>query len=533
MRRTSVVFVAGLTLAAVACSGTPTVPTAGRSTGSTPPGSMAAAPPAQPPPLITAAMLDGALGKLDGQIEATMEKTGVPGMAVAVVHGDRVVYAKGFGVREAGKPDIIDPQTVFQLASVSKPIASTVVAGVVGQGAIGWDDPVTRYDPTFALQDPWVTEHVTFADLFSHRSGLPEHAGDLLEDLGFGREEVLARLRLEPLAPFRDNYDYTNFGLTEAGVAAAKARNTTWEDLSAEVLYEPLGMTSTSSRLADYTSAPNRAKTHVDVDGAWQARFVREPDAQSPAGGVSSNLDDLTKWMRLQLGEGSVDGRQIIDPAALAQTHVPHQLIAPPRTSGARTTSYGLGWNVGVDAHGRPQLTHSGAFALGAATSVALLPSEDLGIVVLTNAAPIGAAEAITFAFLDTVSTGAPTVDWLGFLGPQFERLLAGVPSEFDFAAPPARPAAAAAADAYVGTYANEYYGPLQVQRDGDGLVLVLGPRNQRFALTHYDGNVFVYVPPGENGGTMRGVTFTLTNGRADRVVIENLNANGFGAFTR
>ncbi|HEY8289515.1 MAG TPA: serine hydrolase domain-containing protein, partial [Acetobacteraceae bacterium] len=173
-----------------------------------------------------------ALRKLDGLIEDTMKRTGVPGMAVAVVSNDAVVYMQGFGVREAGKPEPVDADTVFQLASVSKPIASTVMASLADDKVIRWDDPIVRHDPGFALHDAWVTSEVTLRDMFCHRSGLADHAGDTLEDIGFDRAEVLHRLRyMRPGSSFRSHYAYTNFGLTAAAVAAAKSTGKSWEDL--------------------------------------------------------------------------------------------------------------------------------------------------------------------------------------------------------------------------------------------------------------------------------------------------------------
>jgi CubicO group peptidase (beta-lactamase class C family) len=173
----------------------------------------------------------------------TLHKTGVPGMAIAVVYHDEVLYLKGFGVRKAGENQPVDADTVFQLASVSKPIASTIVAGVVGDGVVSWDDPISKHDPDFQMDNSYVTREVTLRDMFSHRSGLPDHAGDLLEDLGFDRATILSRLRYLPTADhFRATYAYTNFGLTEAAVAAAKAAGKSWEDLAVQKLYQPLGM---------------------------------------------------------------------------------------------------------------------------------------------------------------------------------------------------------------------------------------------------------------------------------------------------
>ncbi|MFI2052159.1 serine hydrolase [Streptomyces purpureus] len=492
------------------------------------------APPAQPAPQITRAEVETAVSRLDDVVQDFMRRTGVPGVAVGVVHNDEVVHLKGFGLRKAGTQDRIDADTVFQLASVSKPIASTVVAAAVGQKIVGWDDPVVDHDSGFALKDPWVTRHVTLADLFSHRSGLPDHAGDLLEDLGYDRSYILDHLRYQPLTPFRAEYAYTNFGLTEAGVAAARAAGTSWEKLSADKLYRPLGMDSTSSSFADYDRARNKAVTHVQSGGAWRAEYVRNADAQSPAGGASSTARDMTKWLRLQLGNGKFEGRQIVAAEALAQTHLPHIVSVPPPSPAGRAGFYGLGWNVSYDDQGRLKLGHSGGFALGAATNVGLLPSEKLGIVVLTNGEPIGVPEAVTAAFLDIAQTGGPTVDWLTFLGPIIKQTLAGERSPVDYGKPPASPAPAKANSAYTGTYANEYYGPMTVSTQGNELTMQLGPKRQRFTLSHYDGDTFSYRTTGENAVGLSGVTFTVgSGGRADKVRVENLDTTGLGTFTR
>ncbi|CAM5344667.1 hypothetical protein SGLAM104S_09032 [Streptomyces glaucescens] len=194
-------------------------------------------PPPQPPPQLDDAEVRRAVDQLDGVVEAAMRRTGAPGVAVAVVHDGKVVHLKGYGVRKAGEQAAVDADTVFQLASVSKPIASTVVSGAVG--VEGWSEPVAPNVPDFRLKDPWVTSHVTVADLFSHRSGLPDHAGDLLEDLGHDRAYILSHLRYEPLTPFRASYAYTNFGLTAAAQAVADEKGVPWEKLAADTLYKP------------------------------------------------------------------------------------------------------------------------------------------------------------------------------------------------------------------------------------------------------------------------------------------------------
>src|SRR5436305_7133016 len=184
---------------------------------SSPPPALATAPPNEVSGLaIPAGRIDDAIAKVDGLVGDLMKRTGIPAMAVAIVHGGKALYAKGFGVRDASKGDgrdnKVDADTVFQLASVSKSVGATVVAHEVTEKVVAWDTPVVSKLPWCALNDPYVTGHLTIADLYSHRSGLPDHAGDQLEDLGYDRRQALERLKYLPLAPFRNSYAYTNFG---------------------------------------------------------------------------------------------------------------------------------------------------------------------------------------------------------------------------------------------------------------------------------------------------------------------------------
>lgn len=224
--------------------------------------------PPPPPRQVTEARLPAALPRLNALAAEMQRRTGVPGLAIVVVHADRVVFLKGYGVRRVGEPGAVDADTVFQLASLSKPIASTVVAGLVGDGRVGWDDPVLRTLPAARIGPPAIAADVTIRDLLAHPSGLSDHAGDDLEDLGFDRATILERLRLLPTGNrFRADYAYTNFGFTAGAVAAANAVGSPWETLSSERLYRSLGMGRTSSRHADFAAAANRASLHVSEGG--------------------------------------------------------------------------------------------------------------------------------------------------------------------------------------------------------------------------------------------------------------------------
>src|SRR6266850_2065500 len=443
-------------------------------------------------PHVTSEQVTHAVQEIEKLAQKQIDQNAVPGIAIAVVFQDKVVYAKGFGVRDVNTKAPVDGDTVFQLASVSKPIGSTVVAELIGEGKISWDSKLNALDPTFEMFDPWVTREITVRDMYAHRSGLPDHAGDLLEDLGFTRAEILFRLRYQhPDSSFR-------------------------------------------SRYADFIARQNKALGHVLVDGKWVQKFKRDPDAQAPTGGVSSSVNDVAKWIRLQLANGKFDGKQIVSEKPLAETHHPHMLTGfNPFTK--MPTFYGLGWNVSYDQEGRLRLNQSGAFDLGVATFVNLVPAEQLGIIVLTNGYPIGIAEALGTIFSDIALYGKPTQDWFPLYEQRFsDPATTGTVRGFDYSKPPTSPAPALKNTAYLGKYANDFFGDIAIVEKDDGLAIVEGPKKLTFPLKHYDRDTFTYETTGENAVGRSGVTFTIgPDGKATQVVVENLNAHGEGTFKR
>jgi CubicO group peptidase (beta-lactamase class C family) len=505
---------------------------------SSPPSALSETPPNEASGLqIPAGRIDDAISKVDGLVGDLMKKTGLPGMAVAIVHGGKMLYAKGFGVKDTSKGDgqgnKVDADTVFQLASISKSVGATVVAHEVSEKVVSWDTPVVSKLPWFALGDPYVTAHVTIADLYAHRSGLPDHAGDTLEDLGYGRRQVLERLKDLPLAPFRISYAYTNFGVTAAAEAVATAAGKPWEDLSDDVLYRPLGMTSTSSRFTDFTARPDHAVNHVKVGDTWVPRFQRDPDAQSAAGGVSSSVNDMARWLMMLLGNGSYNGRRIASPEALLPAYTAEVISVPATTPKVRPSVYGYGFNVSVSSSGRTEYSHSGAFSLGAATNFVAMPSEDLAVIALTNAAPIGVPETLTAEFMDLVQYGEIREDWANLYHKAIAQLN-NPQGSLVGKSPPANPAPARPLPDYTGVYASDYWGPAIVtERDG-ALQLALGPKNQTFPLTHWDGDTFSFPVTDENAppGTISKATFAGFPG-SRTLNLEYFDSEKLGTFTR
>jgi CubicO group peptidase (beta-lactamase class C family) len=252
--------------------------------------------PAQQKAEISPERVNAALAQLDPFIRSTLSKTGVPGAAIAVVYNDQVVFLRGYGVRKVGEPAQVDPDTVFEIASFSKPIASTVLASLVGEGVIGWDDRIADLDPGFRLSSADITREVTIRDLLSHRSGLATLSGDMLENLGYTRPEILYRMRyLRIPGEFRKTYAYSNYGFTAGTIAAATKIGKPWETIAEQQLYSRVGMTSTSSRFSDYENRTDKAALHIFVNGSLSiASYAmpmlnRQREVSAPAPVISRN----------------------------------------------------------------------------------------------------------------------------------------------------------------------------------------------------------------------------------------------------
>lgn len=487
-----------------------------------------------------------AVAALPQFIDKALKQTGVPGAGVAVVSNGKVVFEEGHGVRDVNTKKPVDANTVFQIASLSKPLSSSIVAKAITEDpGLSWEDPVVKYLPDFALNDPYVTKHGKIADYFSHRTGIPTGGGDDLEDLGFDVDYIMAHMNQIPLASFRDTYQYSNFGLTVGGEAVAASRGQTWAQTAHELLFEPLGMTSTTTVHDEYLAAEDRASMHARTGvGKYEQLFDRDADAEAPAGGVASTAGDIAKWMNMVLANGKVDGAEFIDPLVLAKTYSAHSITGGDATNlTSRTSHYGFGTNVGATVTGRVSISHSGAFGWGSATNATMIPDLNLGIVVLTNGAPSGVPELIVSEFVDLVQFGAETRPWLD--------LWPGVFAHFSDPAgdlvgkkPPADAAPAGPAGDYVGTYTSPYFGKFVVTEKNGVLTGALGPEGgYTFKMDPWDGDTLSFVPTGENAlpGSLSSAVFVRKDGQISGVTLSYFNKfpgpgqepNGLGVFTR
>jgi CubicO group peptidase (beta-lactamase class C family) len=470
-----------------------------------------------------------AVAQLDAVTTDVLSRSGVPGAAVAVVYKGDLLYAKGFGVRDVDTGQPVTPETVFQLASVSKSVGASVVAAAVGKGIVQWNDPVIDHLPWFRLSDPYVTRTATIGDMYAMRSGLPGQAGDVLESVGYDRREIIERIGVLPLDPFRITYAYTNFGITTGGEAVAEASGKRWDVLSDELLYSPMGMTSTSSSYADFLTRENRSALHAPINGTYVSRYTREPDAQSPAGGVSSNVLDMSKWLVMEMAGGWYGGRQIVASKALAKAQSPQIRSSAVGTGATLPRFYGYGMSMQPTVDGMMHLTHSGAFSAGAGTAYLMVPEQQLGIVVLSNAFA-GVPEAITQSFVDIVETGAPRADWLGIIGPQMTSIYAPNPD----VAPQRRPADAdqpRSSSAYAGTYTNDFWGDVTVRGSNGRLQVIVGPDKVVVPLRPWDGDTFVATLA--NGDIPTEFVLTFTGGRQVTGLTMELGPSQDGVLTR
>jgi CubicO group peptidase (beta-lactamase class C family) len=443
---------------------------------------------------------------LDAFVERGLREWGVPGLALAVVKGDSVVLARGYGVREAGTDLRVDSATVFGIMSMTKAFTATAMGILVDLGMVGWDEPVIRYLPDFRAYDDWVTRNLTIRDLLSHRIGVDR--GDFLwYGTGFSRDEVVHQIRyLKPVAPFRGEYGYSNNMYIAAGQLMASVTGLTWDEIIRRWIFQPLGMSSSSTSVGELARFPNRARAHEVMDGRLQAIPYRSLDNEAPGGSINSNVLDLARWARFLLGGGELEGRRIIAQGSLSETHAPQTPIRLDATAsrlnpGINFSAYGMGWQL-QDYRGRKLLQHSGGID-GQRSRIALMPEEGLAVVVLTNRGRQNLLfDAVRNWILDAY-LGAGGTDWhsefLAVTREQEEREAQEVRRIQAERVPGTRPALPL--ERYAGVYSDSAYGGAQVRYENGALAIRIGPE-LRGTMEHWHYNTFrvvweyAYDPP-------------------------------------
>lgn len=433
--------------------------------------------------------LDAQLPKeLDDYLEDAVKRSQSPGVAVAVVKDGKVLATKGYGVRTLGKPERVDENTVFDTASLSKSFTAAVIATLVDEGKMRWDDPVRRHLPHFELADPYRTANVTIRDLLAHRVGL-EQGNFVMRFTNYDTAEVIRRMRfLEERNPFRTGFIYFNLGYAAAAEAAAAAAGVPFVDLIRTRLLEPLGMRDSTAG-PDHTLAANHASSHGLVDGVHSPIRTHKRHNIYGANAVNSTARDMTRWLLFSLGDGTWEGKRIISAAAMREMQSPHNIIpTTPEMRAARGVhffgAYGLGWQV-MDYRGHKMFWHSGS-ADGMPVYMCILPEEKIGVLVMTNSWEAGVLHgALAGRILDTL-LGKPLKDNAGEAIEMQRNASAPAPEPVRIAdTKPSRPL-----DAYAGPYVDTPHGDMVITHEGGKLTLQFGG-GEKADLEHWHHDVF------------------------------------------
>jgi len=325
---------------------------------------------------------------LDDYIASSIKQFEIPGAAVAVVKEGRIVVAKGYGVRTLGKPEPVDADTIFDIASLTKSFTAAAIASMVDEGLLDWDKPVRSYMPALEFSDPYLTANVTLRDLLCHRTGIRNNAAPFRGHLS--RAQVIGLFKsLEPVQPFRTRWEYSNIGYALAGEIAASVSGSSWEQIVTRRLIEPLGMSRTTAYFDAAPAMENIADGHVVTDGVQRVALRgSERLSTAAAGAVQSSARDLATWLLFQLGDGTLNGKRILSMASMAEMHAPQVYV--PSTAEFRKSrqlehfaAYGFGWQV-WDYRSHYMLWHTGN-GDGQLAYMLLLPDSKIGIAVLTN----------------------------------------------------------------------------------------------------------------------------------------------------
>ena len=432
--------------------------------------------------------------ELDAYTAQAVKDWGAVGLAIAVVKDGRVVFAKGYGVRELGKPDLVDTTTLFAIGSTTKAMTSAAIGMLVDEGKVRWDDPVTNYLPGFQLKDPWATREITVRDLLTHRAGLP-NADYLWYGTNNSTAEILRRVRYIDLAYSpRSSFIYQNVMYAAAGQVVAAASGMPWEEFVRTRIFTPLHMTGTVPLLSKTGTMPNVASPHDRIDDTMRVIRNASVDGVASAGSVWSSVADMSKWVRFILDSGRVDGNRLLKPETFTELFKPQTMVPAgefyptARLTHPHWTTYGLGW-FQQDYNGRAVDFHTGSID-GMVAIIGLIPDERLGVYVLANADHVEARHALMLKVFDLWGPSpARGRDW----SRELRTLYGDIQTKATLAAKaeeakrvtgtkPTLPLAR-----YAGVYSDSLYGDVTVTAGGDGLRLRVGTLEGSLEHWQYD----------------------------------------------
>jgi CubicO group peptidase (beta-lactamase class C family) len=411
--------------------------------------------------------------EIDALAKKTLSEWDIPGLALAIVHKGKPIVVAGYGVKERGKLDAVDENTLFQICSLSKAFTATLIAELVEEGKLSWERPIREYDPAFQLKDQVAKEQMTLRDLLSHRTGLPGISTPcwrLWWKTGRSTDELLSRMgKLDPAHPFRSHFTYTNMAYVEAGRVAEKVTGKPFEQLLNEKIFSPLGMTRTSLSFELLSKDPNAALAYLPRK-MQEGPMPRENyENIAPAAGITSTASDMARWMFFCLNTKS---------AAIVQTQTPQTVLemagfvdyfSEPAitlyTHGQNIINYGFGWMI-YSLDNKKVLLHTG-YGVGMQSILVLVPEEELGIVILANATQQLGAACMMNELLDKFLHRAP-VSWrkkAQDVGNEFQRRIDEKKKQIESTKSTTPPTLDLAR--YVGEYEHPAYGTIRITLDG------------------------------------------------------------------
>ncbi|MGE5353160.1 MAG: serine hydrolase [Acidobacteriota bacterium] len=412
---------------------------------------------------------------LDTYVERALKSWEIPGVSVCVVKDGKVVLMKGYGVREAGKNDKVDENTLFAIGSNTKAFTGTALAMLEDEGKCSLNDKVQKYMPDFKMKDPWVAEHLNLLDIVSHRIGMETFQGDFMYwDADLTPKEVIEKFgMLTPKYDFRTRWGYTNAGFVIAGQCIKKISGEDWADFVREKIFRPLKMNNSLALLGEIPQAKNIAKSHTLVDGKLQVIPYPSVDHLAPAGSISSSVSDMSHWLIAQLDSGRYEGSQAIPFSAIRKTRQPLSIMG--RSSNPYDKNpfglYAMGWII-EDYKGHEVVSHTGGVD-GFVTSVTLLPGDKLGVVVLTNNDNNGFYTSLKWEIIDAM-LGLPYRNYDKLYLKAYVKKQQKDDEELkalrDTVSMNLKPAVDL--DGFTGKYVNDAYGYLNIAREGNTLVM-------------------------------------------------------------
>lgn len=429
-----------------------------------------------------------ALAEFDAIVARGLKELNVPGVAVAVVKDGRVALAKGYGHRDLENQASMTADTLLAIGSSSKAFTTFALGALVDRGLMEWDKPLRTYIPWFKMSDPMASERLTPRDLVTHRSGLPRHDLVWYNNRDLRREDLVRRLaHLEPTFDLRTRYQYNNLMFLTAGYLVETLTGKSWEESVRDIVFAPLGMTRSNFSVEDSKKDGDHARPYLYRDKKLEAIPFRNIDNIGPAGSINSCANDMSRWLLVHLGGGRIDGRRILNPATLADLHVPYTPIgADSPEPMIQTVGYALGWF--VDTYRGHRRVHHGGNIDGFTAQVAFLPLDGIGVVALANMNGTALPELLVRYAADLL-LGLESRDWIGETAKRLaEGRAAGEEAEKRGQArriPGTKPAHRL--EDYAGDYHHPGYGDLNVVLKDKNLAFVYNGITTPLEHWHYE----------------------------------------------